>query len=94
VPDDKELAEMKRDAERFLRDQGFSRKMATQCASNLFQGFGVSEMLEEKPEVEAPIKESAPVVTPVELEVLAGLASVKERMLLNDLDKSFRKYFS
>jgi hypothetical protein len=94
VPDAKELAELKRDAERYLRAQGFSRKMAMQCASNLFQGFDAGVMPEEKNEVEAPIETSAPVVTPDELEVLAGLASVKERMLLSDLDKSLRKYFS
>lgn len=36
IPTDLEMAELKRDTEKFLRARGFNRKLATQCALNIF----------------------------------------------------------
>lgn len=96
VPTDKELAYLKREAERFLRARGFSRSMAMMCAKNLFHDFDLSAMLESKTDPQgesAGQATSVPSATPEELEVAAGLTGFRERMLLDDLDKSFRQIF-
>lgn len=60
VPTDEEVAEAKRDAERFLRNKGFSRKMAMQCASNLFSELlDPSVMLESSAEANEKLEQAA-----------------------------------
>lgn len=97
VPTDKELAELKRDAERFLRSRGFSNAMAKICATNLFKDFDLSAMLEsgkdQQRDVADQTQHSQPSATPDELEVTAGLTGFKERMILQDLDRSFERIF-
>jgi HK97 family phage prohead protease len=95
VPDDKEVAELKRDAERYLRSRGFSRNLAAQCAKNLFHEFDLSAMLESDPDrqreaVDQPSKSSA---TPTELEVVAGLTGFRDRQLSYDLEQRLRQIF-
>ncbi len=96
VPDDKELAELKRDAERFLCSRGFSKRMSMVCAANLFHEFGFGVIPEPKDDQRGDPggqKQSTPSATPDELEVTAGLNGFKERLLLQDLDKSFQRIF-
>jgi len=94
VPTDKEMAELKREAERYLRARGFSRSMAMQCAKNLFQEFDFSATLEsDTKQREAEKPKGQPSATPDELEVIAGLEGFKERLLLADLDRTFQRIF-
>jgi hypothetical protein len=95
VPDDRELAELKREAERFLRSRGFSRTMAMQCAKNLFQEFDLSATLDSETDqqreaVDQPGKASA---TPLELEVAAGLTGFRDRQLAYDLESRLKRIF-
>lgn len=96
VPNDKELAELKRDAERYLRGRGFSRAMAMQCAKNLFHEFDLSAMLgpDSDQRRDADDHKSTPSATPDELAVDAGLTGFRERMLLDDLDRFLKLNFS
>lgn len=95
VPDDKELAELKRDAERYLRSRGFSRAMAMQCAKNLFYEVDLSATLESATDRpgEPGDQKSEPSATPADLEVNAGLTGFKERLLLGDLEQCFQRIF-
>jgi hypothetical protein len=95
VPTDKELAELKRDAERYLRSRGFSSNMAKQCAKNIFQEFDFSATLESEDDLhrEGDGQSSKPSATPDELKVIAGLTGFKERLLLQDLERSFQRMF-
>jgi Escherichia/Staphylococcus phage prohead protease len=95
VPTDKELAELKRDAERHLRSKGFSRVLAMQCAKNLFIELVPSAMPDPKADQqgEPDGQKSQPSATPDELEVTAGLTGFKERLILQDLEASFTRIF-
>jgi len=95
VPTDKELAELKRDAERHLRSKGFSRVLAMQCAKNLFIELAPSATPESKPDHqgEPDGHASQPSATPDDLEVIAGLTGFKDRMILQDLAMSYQRIF-
>lgn len=98
VPTDKEFAELKREAEHFLRTRGFSRGMAMQCAKNLFYELLVEESAKQSPGIdlrrEAEDQTSkSQCVTPDELEVAAGMQSFRERMLSRDLERRFARIF-
>jgi hypothetical protein len=95
VPTDKELAELKREAEQFLRSRGFSKAMAKMCATNLFHTFDLGAMLgaDDDQTRDADDHKSTPSATPDELEVAAGLSGFKERLLLQDLNRSFHNIF-
>ena len=96
VPTDQEVAELKREAERYLRSRGFSKSMAMMCAANLFKDFDASAMLESNGDQRGDPdgqSKSTPSATPDELEVISGLTGFKERMLLSDLDRSFQRIF-
>lgn len=95
VPDDKELAELKRDAERFLCSRGFSKRMAMVCAANLFHefGLGVTPAPDDQRGDPGGQKQSTPSATPDELEVLAGLTGFREKQLSYDLESRFKRIF-
>jgi HK97 family phage prohead protease len=95
VPDDRELAELKRDTERYLRSRGFSRNMATQCAKNLFYELDPSATLESDPDQqrEAVDQTSKSGATPNELELVAGLTGFRDMQLSYELEKRLRQIF-
>ena len=96
VPEAMEIAELKRDAERYLRSRGFSKAMATQCASNIFHELiDPGAMPESKPDHqgEPDGHASQPSATPDDLEVIAGLTGFKDRMILQDLAMSYQRIF-
>jgi HK97 family phage prohead protease len=87
VPTEDEVAEIKRDTERFLRTKGFGRRAAIAATGELFKGL-TSVMLddpEEKPDLDG--------VTPDEIEVNAGMSNFKEKLLLQDIDKILKRTF-
>lgn len=97
VPDNKELAEFKRDAERYLCSRGFSKRMAMMCAKNIFQEIDPgaspdSPKDDQRGEPDGQQK-GTPSATPDELEVQAGLTGFKDRLVLLDLEKSFERIF-
>jgi len=91
VPRDDELAELKRECEHFLRAKGFSKKMARQYATNLFNGSGVTPDPENDPGATPAVKHELPGETPDEIELNAGLSGFRERQLLYDLDKRLQQ---
>jgi len=96
VPTDKELAELKRDAERHLRSKGFSRVLAMQCAKNLFIELTPSATPESETDHQGEPDghpKGQPSATPDDLEVIAGLTGFKDRMILQDLVKSYQRIF-
>jgi hypothetical protein len=93
VPDDKELAELKRDAERYLRSRGFSRNMALQCAKNLFHDFSATLESETDQQREAVDQTSKSSATPIDLEVAAGVTGFRDRQLSYDLEKRLKLIF-
>lgn len=96
VPTDQEIAELKRDAERYLQSRGFNARLAKQCAANIFQEFASSATPGSKDDPKRDVedrKQSTPSATPDELEVNAGLTGFKERLLLQDLELFFQRYF-
>jgi hypothetical protein len=94
VPTDKELAELKRDAERHLRSQGFSRVLAMQCAKNLFIELTPSATPESETDQQGePDGHTNPSAMPDELEVTTVLTGFKDRMILQDLAKSYQRIF-
>jgi HK97 family phage prohead protease len=101
VPTDQEVAELKRDAERYLRARGFSRSMAMQCAKNLFKDFDFSATLElnvnDQTQSETVVvhkqemQESQPRATPDELAVIASVNGFRERELVYEMDKILKR---
>ena len=91
VPTPEDIALLKRDAEHFLQKKGFNRQLAVLCAGNLLRGIGEEASLEPKNDEEA--SSESQIKTPDEIEVLAGLSNFQERMILQDLEKAFKKYF-
>lgn len=96
VPRDDELAELKRGTEQFLRARGFSRKMATLCAANLFSElFDVSAMLSSEKDHSATLEiDKPPCATPEELAVETGLSSFNNTLLFQDLEKVYSRTFA
>jgi len=88
VPTLEEIAYLKRDAENFLQRKGMPRKLAVTCVSNLF---GKEAILEPEPDEEV-ILES--IKTPEEIEIDAGMSSFREKIALQDLEKSFKRIFN
>ena len=96
VPDEDELALLKRDCEHFLRCKGFSRKLATVYVSNLFRDSAGDPMqpareTREDEEVIEIVEKDYTSVTPDEIEVNAGLASFQEKLLMLDLERRLAK---
>lgn len=96
VPREDELAEIKRECERFLRGKGFSRKSSAFYVSRMFD---FSETLEKNGEPcempgSKPASETlATSKKPDEIEIDAGLNNFKDRLLMQDLDKRFNRLF-
>lgn len=94
VPTESELAELKRDTERFLRGRGMSRKTALQCAANLFQDLFDSEATSEPKDDHSAmlaVTSKSSDVTSEEMEVIAGLSDFNERQLAYELDKRLKR---
>lgn len=92
VPTPEELAYLKRDAESFLQNKGFNRKLAVACAANLFKDVGEEVILEPKKDEEVILESKIP--TPELVEVSAGLSNFNERLLMKDLEKSLERIFN
>lgn len=96
VPDENEIAELKRDTERFLRARGLARKTATQYTLNMFEElFDPRATLEsKKDDGDKPnVDHEQPSVTPDEIEVNAGITEFTNRQLAYDMDKRFKRIF-
>jgi hypothetical protein len=85
VPTDDETNELKRDCEDYLRHKGWSKRAAMAGVSKLFSGF-----TSETPD-DPPVKSSE---TPDEIEIRTGKSNFEERLLLHDLDKTFKDIFN
>jgi len=88
VPKDEEIAELKRDVERFLQTKGFSRRAAMAVVGDLFKGS--TSVTPDDPKDKPDQKPSE---TPDEIELNAGLSDFNERLLLQDLNKIFKRTF-
>ena len=83
VPTNDELAGIKRDCEQFLRNKGFGRRAAIAGASAFFKGF--TDEIFEDPKADNTL---------LSMELDAGLSDFQEKLLLQDLENSFRRYFN
>ena len=94
VPAKDEVAQLKRKCEQFLRDEGFSQKLAKVYATNLFRES--SEML-EPPTATVDDKGKEPTqliaATAEEVEVIAGVSSFKEKQEAYEIDQIMKRYF-
>jgi HK97 family phage prohead protease len=91
VPTDSEIAELKRDTERFLRGKGLSRKLSMSYAASAVENlFDDSATLasEEDPSATLVQKSSA---TPDEIEINTGLTDFMNRQIIYDLEKRLAK---
>lgn len=93
VPREDEMAELKRECERFFRDKGFSKKVARQYAANVFSGSGETPELKTDAGKTPDITTETSGKTPDEIEVEAGLSDFRDRQLAYELDKRFKRIF-
>jgi len=93
VPREDELAELKRECERFLRGKGFSKKMACRYAANLFNGSGEIPEPKTGPGATPEPGRELHGETPEEIEVNAGLSGFRERLTSYDLDQRLKRIF-
>ena len=93
VPREDEMAELKRECERFLRAKGFSKKMARQYAANLFNVAGETPAPPPDPGETPPINRELSGETSEEIEVIAGLSGFRDRQLSYDLDQRLKRIF-
>lgn len=91
VPSDAEIAELKRDAERFLRSKGLSRKLSMQHASDLLEDLFDSSATPESKDPSVTLEK--PCATPDQIEVDTGLSDFMNRQLYYELNKRLSKTF-
>lgn len=92
VPTDGELAELKREAEKFLRNRGFSRKTALQCATNLFSTvFDPSATLADDNQQGSEPDDSC--ATPDDIVIKAGLDSFQAEQQAYEIRQLQRRFF-
>jgi HK97 family phage prohead protease len=92
VPREDEVADLKRALERFLRDKGFSKKLAIHYASNLFNGAGAMPEPKNDHGGTPAVNRESKGETPEEIEVNAGLSDFRARQTLYELDKRLKRY--
>ncbi len=78
VPSGEELAELKRDCERFLKNKGFGRRAAIAGVRSFFEGFTDATFEDRKDDQQM---------------VETGLSKFQEELLLQDLNKAYKEIF-
>jgi hypothetical protein len=96
VPTENELAELKRDTERFLRGRGLSKKVSTQYALTIFDELfdpGVTLESKNDPSATPAINPEESSATPDEIEAIAGLTDFREKQTSYELEKRLKRFF-
>lgn len=94
VPTDCELAEIKRDTERFLRSKGLSRTISMRYAADVLDDlFSAEEIPAGKNSSETLETADTSCATPDEIEVITGLSEFNAKQLSYDLDKHLKRIF-
>lgn len=96
VPTENELAELKRDTERFFMNRGVNKRNAMKFASNIFKDVFESDDIPDLKNDSSAMPDhpsNEPSVTPDEMEVIAGLTDFQEKMLAYELEKRLKRAF-